>query len=224
MGYHRTKASHDSGFTLVEMLTVIGIIAVLSAMVITNINESRAISRDVARLGNLKTLENVIEQYFIDHGKYPQTFNNGLYPEIVDPAMPNSMDCPTYDGQPDQHPDGVAGCVALSIGPNATFDYYREKRSQCRQDERTGVPHPTDYIPDIVPEYIGALPSDPKLDCLGNTHSWTYISDGVNYKLVTHVEKPAKYAENVDYGSKSDECNCYPHYGVWSEGATGWHI
>jgi prepilin-type N-terminal cleavage/methylation domain-containing protein len=48
--------------------------------------------------------------------------------------------------------------------------------------------HPNDYIPGIVPNYVAKLPSDPKLDCMGPTHSWSYASDGRQYKLSTHPE------------------------------------
>lgn len=59
----------NSGFTLIEMLVVIGIIAVLAAIVIVAINPSRqfAQARNSQRTSNVETITNAIGQNIADN-------------------------------------------------------------------------------------------------------------------------------------------------------------
>lgn len=58
-----------SGFTLIEVLVVIGIIALLATIVIVAINPARqfAQARDTQRVSNLNALLNAVGQRMIDH-------------------------------------------------------------------------------------------------------------------------------------------------------------
>lgn len=86
-----------------------------------------------------------------------------------------------------------------------------------------------DYIPNVVPTYIAQLPSDPALNCAGVPHSWSYASDGIDYKLITHPEQ-GSYAPAIfndpEEDNGSDPCAvdgpAIGHIGVWTEGAKCW--
>ena len=90
--------------------------------------------------------------------------------------------------------------------------------------------HPADYIPDVVPTYISRLPSDPSLNCSGQTHAWSFASDGTNFKLITHPELGISIPAFVDpaWDGGSDPCivdgSTPVHYGVWTYGARCWSI
>lgn len=92
--------------------------------------------------------------------------------------------------------------------------------------------HKLDYIPLIGPLYKITLPSDPKLDCTGVTYSWTYASNGTDFKLITHPENrnPA-FQKFVDPATDGGPNNCivdgpqlHIHYGIWSPGAACWRL
>lgn len=62
-------SKHDKGFTLIEILIVIGIIAILATTVIVAINPARqfAQARDTQRTSNINTILNAIGQNLADN-------------------------------------------------------------------------------------------------------------------------------------------------------------
>jgi general secretion pathway protein G len=62
-----------SGFTLVELLVVIVVLAVLAAIVLPKFVNSGARSRESALKADLRELRNAISAFQVDTGKYPNT-------------------------------------------------------------------------------------------------------------------------------------------------------
>ena len=60
------------GFTLVEIVVVIGIMAVLSSIIYSSFDGAKAQSRDQQRLADISTIQLGLELYFNQHGSYPQ--------------------------------------------------------------------------------------------------------------------------------------------------------
>lgn len=65
----KTRASCNQGFTLIEILLVMGIIAILAAVVIVAINPARqfAQARNSQRISNVFSILNAINQNMADH-------------------------------------------------------------------------------------------------------------------------------------------------------------
>ncbi|KKU04152.1 MAG: Type II secretion pathway protein XcpT [Candidatus Woesebacteria bacterium GW2011_GWC2_47_16] len=59
------------GFTLVELLVVMAIIAILATVIIGGFRSSQMRGRDAQRKSDLKQIANALEIFFADYGKYP---------------------------------------------------------------------------------------------------------------------------------------------------------
>lgn len=65
------------GFTIVELLVVVAIIGLLSAVILASVNASRQKARDARRREDLKQLQAAIELYYSDNGHYPGPTTQG---------------------------------------------------------------------------------------------------------------------------------------------------
>jgi prepilin-type N-terminal cleavage/methylation domain-containing protein len=74
------------GFTLVELLVVVAIIALLASIILASINTARAKSRDSRRLEDLHTMQIALDLYFNVNGSYPIPFPYCL-PDPWNPVM-----------------------------------------------------------------------------------------------------------------------------------------
>ncbi|MEA3355486.1 MAG: type II secretion system protein [Patescibacteria group bacterium] len=62
---------NKKGFTLIELLVVISIIGVLAALIVTNLQDSRARARDVRKKQNLTQMKTALRMYYNDYQTYP---------------------------------------------------------------------------------------------------------------------------------------------------------
>jgi general secretion pathway protein G len=61
------------GFTLIELLIVVAIIGILATMAVVQLRQTPQRAKEAALKENLYVLRNVIDQYFTDKGKYPDS-------------------------------------------------------------------------------------------------------------------------------------------------------
>ncbi len=59
------------GFTLVELLVAIGIIATLAAILLPNLMGARERARDAQKKQDLDSVKSALRLYYNDHGQYP---------------------------------------------------------------------------------------------------------------------------------------------------------
>jgi prepilin-type N-terminal cleavage/methylation domain-containing protein len=79
----------QKGFTLIELMIVIAIIAILAAILIPNFLHARAESQTAACEGNEKQIATTLEEYAVDHsGQYPAAA--GAVAPALFGAVPNS--------------------------------------------------------------------------------------------------------------------------------------
>ena len=128
------------GFTLVELLTVVLIIIILSATAIFFTNRARLRARDAQRATDILNMAALVENYKIATGSYPST--GSIHTVYMDP-----------------------GCTITPTAPDTIT---------------------AQWIPGVVPTYIGSLPRDPKpadqaRDRYPAAACYMYASDGEYY-------------------------------------------
>lgn len=68
---HRFHSTSRRGFTIVELLIVIVVVAILAAITSVAYNGVQARARDAARIQKLTAIAKAIEMYYVDNGRYP---------------------------------------------------------------------------------------------------------------------------------------------------------
>ena len=83
------------GFTLVEVLVVVGILAILAAVIFAAVGNARTQARDVVRISQLNDISGALTLYYLDNKKYPQV-GQSCYQvnNDGDPATPLDDDDP----------------------------------------------------------------------------------------------------------------------------------
>lgn len=69
--YHLPFTIHRHGFTLIELLVVISIIAILMAVATVSYTNAQQKGRDNKRKSDLKAIQQALEVYYQQNGKYP---------------------------------------------------------------------------------------------------------------------------------------------------------
>lgn len=65
------SSKFTAGFTLIELMVVVGIISLLSGIVIASLDVARSKARDGVRYSDIKQIKNAIELYYANNGQYP---------------------------------------------------------------------------------------------------------------------------------------------------------
>jgi prepilin-type N-terminal cleavage/methylation domain-containing protein len=116
------------GFTLIELMVTIGIIAILSAVLFASYNSAREQARDKLRMSDLKEVQVALELYKAQHGRYPAAGcgnNNTQYagpgPKPVAPFDPGNFEsCDNY----------IAGEAGKSFTPDFIDVLPRDPKSE----------------------------------------------------------------------------------------------
>lgn len=70
------RPRHASGFTLIEMMVVMAIVATLLTLALPRYFHSVERSREAVLKHDLRTLRDAIDKHLADRGRYPQTLDD----------------------------------------------------------------------------------------------------------------------------------------------------
>ena len=96
----------QAGFTIVELLIVIIVIAILATLVITAYNGVQAKARDAKRETDFSTLKKALEIFHAENGGYPDC-HNGVYQPGGTLQVNTVQNCLTDKLAPKYFPDTV---------------------------------------------------------------------------------------------------------------------
>ncbi len=166
------------GFTLIELIVVIGIIAVLATMGISSYTSVRQDARNAKRKGDLKELQKTLEAYKARHGHYPPTDTTGAHVSghkwhtncnyihtLVVPNRPNKDEGTNLGWIPGLAPEFI---------PNLPTD------------PRSGRPNP---------ERSGGSTTQYGACAIAANNCYKYMSNGSDYKLVAHCTPEGELSE-----------------------------
>jgi len=78
----KTLKKAQQGFTIIELLIVIAIIAILAGLVLNNFQGAQAKARDTQRVTDINNIHSKLEEYYNENNAYPQTFTAATFPGI----------------------------------------------------------------------------------------------------------------------------------------------
>ena len=123
------RISSRKGFTLIELMIVIAIIAILAAILVPNFIRARAQGQLTACKSNLKNIGTACEMYSTDNGgRYPAA-KTGLTPSYLKtiPSCPSAgQDTYTYESamNPDAYTVYCAGSNHTSAGTQGGYPQF----------------------------------------------------------------------------------------------------
>ncbi|MFQ5876543.1 MAG: type II secretion system protein [Acidobacteriota bacterium] len=114
--------SRQDGFTLMELLIVIAIIGILVGIVLPKLTQTPQKAKEAVLKQNLFILRDVIDQYFADKGKYPDSLqtlvDEGYIRKLpVDPLTESDQTWVVeYSEATDEDPEGGGGVYDVHSG------------------------------------------------------------------------------------------------------------
>ncbi|MBI5126163.1 MAG: prepilin-type N-terminal cleavage/methylation domain-containing protein [Candidatus Taylorbacteria bacterium] len=110
-------------FTLIELLVVIAIIAIISAVVLANLNTAKSKSRDAKRISDLNQLQLVAQLYFDKCGQYPTSLFIVGSDVLVNTGCPTGINRGTFISQIPNPPSGTSETKYIYIVNAAGSDF-----------------------------------------------------------------------------------------------------
>lgn len=129
------------GFTIVELLIVIVVIAILAAITIVAYNGIQARARDSQRLSDMKTIAKALEMYYADKGEYPYHNKVALGSTSINAYWATSYEASSwanleaalspYISKLPKDPLGSGGDPRYAVANNYNYGYFGNQGMYC---------------------------------------------------------------------------------------------
>lgn len=123
----RNKINNQFGFTLLELIIVIGILAILATILIAMLDPFTQFqkSNDARRKSDLSQIKNALEQYYQDNGKYPVSDSSFQMVRLNgDPVTKNSPSWVPYMDVVPSDPNSSKSYAYYSVSPWQSYFLY----------------------------------------------------------------------------------------------------
>jgi type IV pilus assembly protein PilA len=200
------KRNH--GFTLLEILLVVGIIAILAGIVIVALNPTKQFSqvRNTQRKANLSELNKALYQYYIDHSHYPTSLTTTLTEICATGATStgHSLNCtnrtdlsylvPTYLVAIPTDPQATGTSTGYLVAKNTANKVYL-KADNAELSQTTTIGDTSGVLPDHLVSYWSF--DGNALDSVGGNNG-TVMNGAVATTGVRGLINTAYYFDGVD--------------------------
>lgn len=115
------KINNNKGFTLIELVVSMAIIAILAAAGLSSFTTSQIKGRDGRRKSDLNQLSRALELHYNDHGAYP---TNSVDGKVVGCTSPNYDQPCAWGSGPFGDSKGTIYMQTLPQDPTSTRKYY----------------------------------------------------------------------------------------------------
>ncbi len=138
-------AAHDAvgGFTLVEMLVVLAVIAILISILVPVLSWAQARARVTATAGDMRSIALALDAYHADFGMYPNSglatssAPNGLYPDGSNYAIPPyRADELLAEALIGYLPGALDGAPALPAGASTPYPGYTPEAANTLEETK----------------------------------------------------------------------------------------
>ena len=106
------EARRQAGFTLIELVTVIALVAILAAIALPNYKVAIVQSKEAVLREDLYRLRDLIDQYYLDKGQYPASLEalveDGYLRKLPNDPITQSADWTPVFSEPDPDRPGEA--------------------------------------------------------------------------------------------------------------------
>lgn len=173
-----------TGFTLIEVLVTIVIIAILASVIIVSLDKARSNSRDAQRVFDMKAVSAALELYYADHDQYP-TFNDhynvpGNWANVI-----NALRTQKYLARAEQ--DLRAQEYAQSASPSPLQKIFAYFSSSDTAYASSNVVQDPLYDGSNPQQSYGYMPSDRYTDATGHN-----VKAYQNYRVRAKLENANK--------------------------------
>ena len=118
------RAAGERGFTLLELITVISIVAILTAIALPNYKTAIIQAKEAVLREDLYQFRDRIDQYYADKGKYPESLEalteQGYLRRIPIDPMTGSADWEVVAAEPDPDDPDASGIYDVKSTSTAT--------------------------------------------------------------------------------------------------------
>jgi len=141
---HFTKinSTKNVGYTLVEMVVVIGIMGVLTAIIYSSFDASKVQSRDQKRVSDISAIQIALEQYFQKNGIYPETLNGLVSAKFMSSIPTDPITSLDYSGNyfPLTKKENSTNCISYQL-------WTRFEKNNGYLDTKKGFNSEADSLP-----------------------------------------------------------------------------